>query len=165
MKVVVEEDISKQLESFWQLENLGIEPVNENLSCKDNKILLEFKENIQFQDGRYVVKLPWKDNLKESIDNNYEIAHERFSKLCHNFKHDQSLYTEYKNVVDSYVEQNIVERVPNSNVVGGAEFYLPYRAVIRHDRVSSKLIIVFDVSSHKRGKFSLNDSLHIGPNL
>ncbi|GFU42597.1 integrase catalytic domain-containing protein [Nephila pilipes] len=165
MKVVVEEDISKQLEAFWQLENLGIEPVNENLNCKDNKILQEFEENIQFRDGRYVVKLPWKDNLKESLDNNYEIAHERFSKLCHKFKNDQSLYTEYKNVIDSYVEQNIVERVPNSNVVGGAEFYLPYRAVIRHDRVSSKLRIVFDASSHKRGKFSLNDSLHIGPNL
>ncbi|GFT90436.1 integrase catalytic domain-containing protein [Nephila pilipes] len=165
MKVVVEEDISKQLEAFWQLENLGIEPINENLNCKDNKILQEFEENIQFRDSRYVVKLPWKDNLKESLDNNYEIAHERFSKLCHKFKNDQSLYTEYKNVIDSYVEQNIVERVPNSNVVGGAEFYLPHRAVIRHDRVSSKLRIVFDASSHKRGKFSLNDSLHIGPNL
>ncbi|GFU04098.1 integrase catalytic domain-containing protein [Nephila pilipes] len=165
MKVVVEENISKQLEAFWQLENLGIEPVNENLNCKDNKILQQFEENIQLRDGRYVVKLPWKDNLKESLDNNYEIAHERFSKLCHKFKSDQSLYTEYKNVIDSYVEQNIVERVPNSNVVGGAEFYLPHRAVIRHDRVSSKLRIVFDASSHKRGKFSLNDSLHIGPNL
>ncbi|GFS42957.1 integrase catalytic domain-containing protein [Nephila pilipes] len=32
MKVVVEEDISKQFEAFWQLENLGIEPVNENLN-------------------------------------------------------------------------------------------------------------------------------------
>ncbi|GFS76860.1 integrase catalytic domain-containing protein, partial [Nephila pilipes] len=135
MKVVVEEDISKQLEAFWQLENLGIEPVNENLNCKDNKILQEFEENIQFRDGRYVVKLPWKDNLKESLDNNYEIAHERFSKLCHKFKSDQSLYTECKN------------------------------AVIWHDRVSSKLRIVFDASSHKRGKFSLNDSLHIDPNL
>ncbi|GFT79890.1 integrase catalytic domain-containing protein, partial [Nephila pilipes] len=165
MKVVVEEDISKQLEAFWQLENLGIEKVNENLNCKDNKILQQPEENIQFRDGRYVVKLPWKDNLKESLDNNYEIAHERFSKLCHKFKSDQSLYTEYKNVIDSYVEQNIVERVPNSNVVGGAEFYLPHRAVIRHDRVSSKLRIVFDASSHKRGKFSLNDSLHIDPNL
>ncbi|GFT78051.1 DUF1758 domain-containing protein [Trichonephila clavipes] len=36
---------------------------------------------------------------------------------------------------------------------------------IEHDRSSSKLRIVFDASLHKRGKFSLNDSLHIGPNL
>ncbi|GFY36932.1 integrase catalytic domain-containing protein [Trichonephila clavipes] len=165
MKVVVEEGISRQLETFWQLENLGIEPVNENLNRNDDKILQEFEENIQFRDGRYVVQLPWKGNLKESLDNNYGIAYERFSKLCHKFQNDQSLYTKYKNVVDSYVEQNIVERVPNTNVVDGAEFYLPHRAVIRHDRSSSKLRIVFDASSHKRGKFSLNDSLHIGPNL
>ncbi|GFX51696.1 DUF1758 domain-containing protein [Trichonephila clavipes] len=165
MKVVVEEGISKQLEIFWQLENLGIEPVNENLNCNDDKILQEFEENIQFRDGRYVVQLLWKDNLKESLDNNYEIAYERFSKLCHKFQNDQSLHTGYKNVVDCYVEQNIVERVSNTNVVDGAEFYLPHRAVIRHDRSSSKLRTVFDASSHKRGKFSLNDSLHVSPNL
>ncbi|GFT27435.1 integrase catalytic domain-containing protein [Trichonephila clavipes] len=112
MKVMVEEGISKQLEMFRQLENLGIEPVNENLNCNDDKILQEFEENIQFRD-----------------------------------------------------EQNIVERSFNTNVVDGLEFYLPHRAVIRHDRSSSKLRIVFDASSHKRVKFSLNDSLHIGPNL
>ncbi|GFX56031.1 integrase catalytic domain-containing protein [Trichonephila clavipes] len=77
MKVVVEVGISKQLETFWQLENLGIEPVKENLNCNDDKILQEFEENIQFRDGRYVVQLPWKDNLKELVDNNYEI----FSKI------------------------------------------------------------------------------------
>ncbi|GFY53848.1 integrase catalytic domain-containing protein [Trichonephila inaurata madagascariensis] len=155
MKVVVEDGISKQLETFWQLENLGTEPVNENLTCNDDKILQEFEENIQFRDGRYVVKLPWKDNLKESLDNNYEIAYERFSKLCHKFQNDQSLYTEYKSGADSYVEQNIVERVPNTNVVDGAEFYLPHRAVIWYDRSSSKLRIIFDASSHKR---ELDDS-------
>ncbi|GFV84849.1 DUF1758 domain-containing protein [Trichonephila clavipes] len=153
MKVVVEEGISKQLETFWQLENLGIVPVNENLNCNDDKILQEFEENIEFRDGRCVVQLPWKVNLKESLDNNYEIAYERFSKLCHKFQNDQSLYTDYKNVVDSYVEQNIMERVPNTNVVDGAEFHLSHRAVIRHDRSSSKLRIVFVASSHKRGKF------------
>ncbi|GFY36931.1 integrase catalytic domain-containing protein [Trichonephila clavipes] len=61
MKVVVEEGISRQLETFWQLENLGIEPVNENLNRNDDKILQEFEENIQFRDGRYVVQLPWKE--------------------------------------------------------------------------------------------------------
>ncbi|GFX06701.1 integrase catalytic domain-containing protein [Trichonephila clavipes] len=136
------------IETFWQLENLGIEPVNENLNSNDDKILQEFEENIQFRDGRYVVQLPWKENLKESLDNNYEIAYERFSKLSHKFQNDLSLYTEYKNVVDSYVEQNIVERVPNTNVVDGAEFYLPHRAVIRHDRSSKKLRMVIDASSH-----------------
>ncbi|GBO24395.1 hypothetical protein AVEN_62120-1 [Araneus ventricosus] len=165
MKVVVEKDISKQLETFWQLENLGIEPANDRLNCNDSKILQEFEDSIQFRDNRHVVKLPWKDNLKESLDNNYEIAYERFSKLCYKFQNDHSLYSQYKDVVDSYIEQNIVERVPNSNVEDCAEFYLPHRAVIRHDKVSSKLRIVFDASSHKSGKFSLNDSLHIGPNL
>ncbi|GBM35413.1 hypothetical protein AVEN_181512-1 [Araneus ventricosus] len=133
MKVVVEEDISKQLETFWQLENPGIEPANDRLNCNDNKILQEFEESIQFRDNRY----------SDDVDS----------------------YSRCKDVVDSYIEQNIAERVPNSNVEDCAEFYLPHRPVIRHDKVSSKLRIVFDASSHKSGKFSLNDSLHTGPNL
>ncbi|XP_054717257.1 uncharacterized protein LOC129226651 [Uloborus diversus] len=165
MKVMVEENISKQLETFWQLENLGIESANDDVSCNDNKTLREFEDSIRFQDGRYVVKLPWKDNFKESLENNYEVAYERFSKLCYRFQNDHSLYSEYRRVVNNYIEQNIVERVPESSVADSPEFYLPHRAVIRDDRVSSKLRVVFDASSHKKGKFSLNDSLHIGPNL
>ncbi|GFV74403.1 uncharacterized protein TNCV_5128451 [Trichonephila clavipes] len=84
---------------------------------------------------------------------------QKFGRRCRSESHFRYC------VNGNYVEQNIVERVPNTNVVDGAEFYLPHRAVIPHDRSSSNLRIVFDASSLKRDKFSLNDSLHIGPNL
>ncbi|GFU62302.1 uncharacterized protein TNCV_4402261 [Trichonephila clavipes] len=38
-------------------------------------------------------------------------------------------------------------------------------AVIREDKTTSKLRIVFDASSHAKGQLSLNDCLHIGTNL
>ena len=48
-----------QLEEFWKLETLGIrEPVQEN---EDDKALQTFNETIHFEDGRYQVTLPWKE--------------------------------------------------------------------------------------------------------
>ncbi|GFS45902.1 integrase catalytic domain-containing protein [Trichonephila inaurata madagascariensis] len=44
-------------------------------------------------------------------------------------------------------------------------FYLPHREVIRKDRPSSQLRIVYDASSHDANSPSLNSCLHIGPNL
>lgn len=44
------------LQSFWQLESLGIKDI-------DNNVLTEFDKNIQFKDGRYEVSLPWKKTI------------------------------------------------------------------------------------------------------
>lgn len=60
-----------QLEEFWQLETLGIrEPVQEN---EDDKALQKFNETLQFEDGRYQVTWPWKEE-SPSIPTNYELA-------------------------------------------------------------------------------------------
>lgn len=42
---------------------------------------------------------------------------------------------------------------------------MPHHAVIREDKATTKLRVVFDASSHKDGCPSLNDCLLAGPNL
>ncbi|XP_038162876.1 uncharacterized protein LOC119797746 [Cyprinodon tularosa] len=44
-------------------------------------------------------------------------------------------------------------------------YYLPHHAVLREDKVRTKLRVVFDASSHEDGSPSLNDCLLTGPNL
>ncbi|GFX78405.1 uncharacterized protein TNCV_3034481 [Trichonephila clavipes] len=44
-------------------------------------------------------------------------------------------------------------------------FYLPHHAVIRSDKTTSRIRIVFDGSAHEDGQSSLNQSLYTGPNL
>ena len=43
--------------------------------------------------------------------------------------------------------------------------YLPHRAVIRNEKQSTKLRVVFDASAKLPGENSLNDVLHKGPCL
>ncbi|GFT42225.1 uncharacterized protein TNCV_1465681 [Trichonephila clavipes] len=167
MSVIVNEfNISKQLSEFWDLENLGIEAEVSDEENIDNDIMSEFEAGISYQNKRYKVKFPWKPNMKTLLENNEEIARKRFLKLRSRFKNDNSLFEDYKLVVNNYLSEKIIERVPfeEGNLKHNI-FYLPHRAVIRTDKTTSKLRIVFDASSHAKSQLSLNDCLHTGLNF
>ncbi|GFS89969.1 uncharacterized protein TNCV_506991 [Trichonephila clavipes] len=166
MSVIVNEsNICKQLSEFWDLENLGIEAEVSDEENIDNDIMSEF-EGISYQNKRYKVKFPWKPNMKTLLENNEEIARKRFLKLRSRFKNDSSLFEDYKLVVNNYLSEKIIERVPfEAENLKQNIFYLPHRAVIRTDKTTSKLRIVFDASSHVKSQLSLNDCLHTGLNF
>ncbi|GBN94576.1 hypothetical protein AVEN_251192-1, partial [Araneus ventricosus] len=81
------------------------------------------------------------------------------------FKRDPELYREYGEVINGYLEEGIVERCTSERLADESSFYLPHHAVVRDDKVSSRLRIVFDGASHAEGQYSLNDCLNTGPNL
>lgn len=81
-----------------------------------------------------------------------------------------TLYKRYNDVIDDYLQQGICEDVPETNAADGVErnnvqYYLPHHAVIRKDKATTKLRVVFDASAHEDGCPSLNDCLLTGPNL
>ncbi|GFV90197.1 reverse transcriptase domain-containing protein [Trichonephila clavipes] len=164
--IVSESNISKQLSEFWNLENLGIEAEVSDEENIDNDTMSEFEAGISYQNKRYKVKFPWKLNMKTLLENNEEIARKRFLKLRSRFKNDSSLFEDYKLVVNNYLSEKIIERVPfeEENLKHNI-FYLSHRAVIRTDKTTSKLRIVFDASSHAKSQLSLNDCLHTGLNF
>lgn len=58
------------LEEFWKLETLGIREPAQN---EDDKVLQKFNEMIPFEDRRYQVTWPWKEEFP-SLPTNYELA-------------------------------------------------------------------------------------------
>ncbi|KAF8789814.1 hypothetical protein HNY73_007724 [Argiope bruennichi] len=110
MKIVVDEkDISDQLKQFWDLENLGVEGVEEDDFEKhtvDKEIMKQFEENIVYQNKRYTVKFPWKTNMKEYLANNFEVAKRRFSHLKSKFIKDNSLFLDYKAVIEDHLKES-----------------------------------------------------------
>ncbi|GFR18691.1 uncharacterized protein TNCT_486711 [Trichonephila clavata] len=146
--------------------SLGIKVEVSNDENIDNDIMSEFEAGISYQNKRYKVKFPWKPNMKTLLENNEEIARKRFLKLRSRFKNDSSSFEDYKLVVNNYLSENIIERVPvEEENLNHNTFYLPHRAVIRTDRITSAMRIVFDASSHAKGQLSLNDCLHSGLNF
>ncbi|GFW68730.1 integrase catalytic domain-containing protein [Trichonephila clavipes] len=160
-----DESISTELRRFWEIESLGIlDKGSMTLGNGDEEILSEFDKSVNFVDGRYRVNLPWKPGMREALQNNKTVARKRFEGLVRRFKCDHELFCEYKDVIDDYVREGIVERTCDS-LLDSQGFYLPHHAVIRSDKTTSHIRIVFDGSAHEDGQSSLNQSLYTGPNL
>ncbi|GFV29821.1 integrase catalytic domain-containing protein [Trichonephila clavipes] len=161
-----EESISTELRRFWEIESLGIlDKGSVTLGNGDEEILSEFDKSVNFVDGRYRVNLPWKPGMREALQNNKTVARKRFEGLVRRFKCDHELFCEYKDVIDDYVRESIFERTSCDSLLDSQGFYLPHHAVIRSDKTTSPIRIVFDGSAHENGQSSLNQSLYTGPNL
>ncbi|GFW62143.1 integrase catalytic domain-containing protein [Trichonephila clavipes] len=124
----------------------------------DEEILSEFDKSVNFVDGRYRVNLPWKPGMREALQNNKIVARKRFEGLVRRFKCDHELFCEYKDVIDDYVREGIVERTSCDSLLDSQGFYLPHHAVIRSDKTTSRIRIVFDGSAHEDGQSSLNQN-------
>ncbi|GFY46040.1 uncharacterized protein TNIN_17911, partial [Trichonephila inaurata madagascariensis] len=165
--IVKEKSISDQMREFWELENLGINVDSENKDSMVEEIMRKFEEGISYKDKRYKVKLPWKPEMKNALHNNKEVASRRFQTLKKSFINDPVYFSEYSKVLEDYRKENIIESVTEENEILSEDncFYLPHQAVIREDKTTTRLRVVFDASSHSKGQLSLNDCLHTGFNL
>ncbi|GFW46391.1 uncharacterized protein TNCV_4810791 [Trichonephila clavipes] len=74
---------------------------------------------------------------------------------------DEEILSEFDKSVN-FVDGRYRVNLPWKPVRG---FYLPHHAVIRSDKTTSHIRIVFDGSAHEDGQSSLNQSLYTGPNL
>lgn len=160
-------DDNEVIKRFWELEN---EPTG-----KSSKILSEEElkcEEIfattttRNSEGRYVVKLPFREEDPScKHGDSREIAVKRLKalerKLCKNL----DLKHKYKAVINEYLELGHMELVPDNDEKQEVSVYLPHHAVIRDDKSTTKLRIVFDASCKNTQGVSLNDSLMIGPTL
>ncbi|GFY42311.1 integrase catalytic domain-containing protein [Trichonephila inaurata madagascariensis] len=165
-----EESISPELRRFWEIESLGILDKKKDsvtLGNGDEEILGEFDKSVSFVDGRYRVNLPWKPGMREALQNNKTVARKRFEGLVRRFKCDHELFSEreYKDVIVDYVREGVVERTSCDSLSDSQGFCLPHHAVIRSDKPTSRIRIVFDGSAHEDGQSSLNQILYTGPNL
>ena len=146
--------LDNRLRSFWDLESLGI--------CELEKTMYdEFANTINFQDGRYQVSLPWKD-FHEPLPDNYKLSHNRLRGLLHRLKQTPSILREYDDIIQDQLKKGIVESVLETDPASNRHHYLPHHAIIRTDKTTTKLRVVYDASA-KANRPSLNDCLHTGP--
>ena len=99
---------------------------------------------------------------------NYFNCNKRFNSSSKRFERNNELLQEYNNIIKESLKLNVVEKVPpsetnNFNQVGNI-LYLPHRQIIKDDRVTSKVRIVFDGSSKIEGP-SWKDCLYPGYSL
>ncbi|GAA6090919.1 uncharacterized protein LOC112140627 [Tachysurus ichikawai] len=167
ISVAEDDQISKQLQAFWEIESLGIVH-DKSPSAEEAEVLETFEQTVCFENGCYQVELPWKcARDKSELKDNANVARKRFETLKKRFRADNVFYERYSDVIQEYLQQEICEEVQDTQIAeqtSTAKYYMPHHPVIRDYKSTTKLRIVFDASSHE-GLPSFNDCLLIGPKL
>ncbi|XP_055948251.1 uncharacterized protein LOC129981438 [Argiope bruennichi] len=155
-----EEKLSDLLYNWFQLESLGIRDSPSGRSESDEKIIQRFEENLRFENGRYVTGLLWKRDPMDLKDN-FHLAKRQFDRLQRELESDGFIRNQFEEIIKFQKENNIVEDCAE----GDSGYFMPYRSVVRKDKSTTHVRLVFNCSSSKRGDLSLNDYLEQGPNL
>lgn len=142
------------LRSFWELESLGIKG-------EDDATYDYFTNNVQFKNDRYEVALPWRD-YHEPLPDNYNLSLSRLRGLLQRLKQNPAILREYNAIIQDQLDKGVVERVDQSDTTPRKIHYLPHHAVIRQDKETTKLRVVYDASARSNGP-SLNNCLYTGP--
>ena len=117
---------------------------NDNF-IENEKVFTEFRKCLAFENNRYCVNLPFK-NHSEVLPDNFNAARSRLISLKRKLNSNPTLLHEYDQIIKDYLENNIIEKVNENEVVTSA-YYLPHHAVLKSDRKTTKTRIVFDTSA------------------
>ncbi|XP_066595949.1 uncharacterized protein [Prorops nasuta] len=153
-------------EEFCRLANIircfaapGVKQKKQNRIVSD-ECEIHYKLNTtRDSDGRYIVRLPFKDN-RPDLGNTKAVAMRRFYGLIRKFKNDPEMAKIYWSVMQEYIDKGHMALV-NSEVEEG--YYLPHHAVIINDSITTKVRVVFDASAKGDKGVSLNEVLLTGP--
>ena len=151
-----DKNLNNLITKFHEVENLGIND--------ESNVMTDFQKDLRFNGERYVCKLPIKKH-HEFIPDNYSNSQRRLMSLHNRLLKNEKLCKEYDDIIADYAKNDIIEKVDHEGGEGLVH-YLPHRPVIREDRETTKVRIVFDAASKvSKDEPSLNECLYSGPCL
>lgn len=157
------EEETTDIHKLYDLETIGIQP---NEMAPDDRLTLDtYMNSVQYHNGQYWVRLPWKMN-SPVVPNNFRMALGQLYSLLNNLKKRSDHLVHYDKVIKDQLQAKFIEIVPNpqSQEMGSCH-YLPHHAVEKNS-VTTPLRVVFNCSARaSKGLPSLNDCLMTGPSL
>ncbi|XP_047997265.1 uncharacterized protein LOC125234887 [Leguminivora glycinivorella] len=152
------QDVDDSLKRFWEVENLPSD-------CKSLSIDEEFCEThyventVRLPDGRFSVQMPFKEKPEDALGNSYPIAMRRFLNLEKKLDKNPIVKNQYRDFLQEYAD------LGHMTEVGRPSFgcYLPHHCVIREQKETTKLRVVYDASALTSSGKSLNCIQAIGP--
>lgn len=157
-------EVDQLLRKFWELEEVSTKETPTTLL--DKYCEAHFKEtHSRNEEGRYIVRLPFKEGYEERLGDSFDIAKQRLLHMEKKFAKQPKFKKDYKDFMDQYQSLHHMEDVKSNEKPDHKVYYLPHHAVIRESSTTTKLRTVFDGSAKLAEGSSLNDELLIGPPL
>lgn len=155
----------EMLKKFWEIEER--DSSKKILTYEEQKCEEIYNQTTKRSpDGRYIVKLPFReDTQKFKAGGSREIAERRLKSLEKRLSKNSTLQEEYHKVMNEYLTLGHMRLVRKNDNKKDEAVYLPHHAVIRNDKTTSKVRVVFNASEKNLKGISLNDMLMTGPTL
>ncbi|KAK5977842.1 hypothetical protein GCK32_003055 [Trichostrongylus colubriformis] len=154
------EDVFEPLASFQFEEDDYSKTKQEEIQ----DVIDNFYSTVQIRDGKIFVRLPWKAN-KDKLSNNYTLALSRLHQQYKLSEKNPELWAEYCKIINTQLENGIIEPLNGTTQSNNPIYYIPHQAVIKPSSHTTKVRIVLDASSKRKGELSLNQVIHQGPLL
>jgi len=158
------------LARLWQFEEMGIkDPDPEpNLSADDAQAVHQFKSSLRHDGGTYTVAVPKKPSIT-TLNNNKSVAAKRLQSKIADLKRAEGSYERYDREINAFIERGHAIEIHDvdekaMDAVDGS-YYMPHHQVVSERDGKTKWRVVFDCSSHRPGRSSLNEHLLVGPNV
>ena len=146
--------LTQDLSKFWDTEAIGIFDSNQETTDQFPPGLL-----FDWESCRYQVTLLWKSDTKPLSDC-HALCVGRLNQLYKRLRKGELILKEYDEIFRKQLEDGIIERVPPSEESLSGCHFLSHHGVIREDKETTKLRVVFDGSAKDGLKdLSLNDCL------
>jgi len=162
--ITINEDLHSLLHKFWELEEVP-SSIDRSLTPDEQDCEDHFrKTHTRDQHGRYIVKLPFKQNAN-LLGDSKRTATRLIQRLNKRFEMDSTYAKMYSEFLAEYLQLQHMRLLSSSQFESPTAYYLPHHGVLKEDRITTKLRVVFNGSSKTTSGFSLNDLLHVGPKL
>lgn len=154
-------DIQQQLTRFWEIEE-GC-PIKTR-SYEEEACEAHFtKTTKRDSNGRFIVSIPFKDSV-ENLGDSRKQAEKRFLNLEQKLQLNPELKNRYIQFLSEYEELGHMTKVRNINN-STISYFMPHRGVLRENRLTTKLRVVFDASAVTTSGYSFNDLQMVGPTI
>lgn len=155
-------NLEEQLQKFWQIEQeySNKKPLSdEENACEQHFIRNTYRDS----SGRFVVSLPLKQD-RNVLGDSKTCAMKRFQSLERKLENNSSLRDKYISFMDEYVNLGHMTKVQDDSQTNVC-YYMPHHGVLKEDRTTTKLRVVFDASAVTTSGYSLNNIQMVGPTI
>lgn len=158
---VTVDPLERALSRFWETETV---PESRTLTPLENECERHFRATYSRDTtGRFIVRLPFSKPLPDDfLGDSLRGASASLKRLTLKLRDDEKVNRQYAQFIREYESLGHMTRLHR---IDSSRTYIPHRAVLREDSLTTKLRVVFNASHRTSSGYSLNDILHTGPKL
>ena len=136
------------------------------MSLDEQAVEKKTTASLRNDDSRITMQIPWKSDAGPNVTANRGMAERRLTSLRQSLQRRPEVAAAYQQVITTCLEKGYIREVPTAEIEenGYNQWFLPHFPVVKNDRSTTKVWIVFDAAAQKNGS-SINDSMFAGPAL